>query len=82
MTTFENQCAILAELWIDFRYDSKYTDFVAYNDLGLPLAYALDSGIVEKSDRAMNFIEETFELLLELVGVEDNEWETLDQIIG
>lgn len=71
MTTFENQCVILAELWLDYRYADDFTDFIAYNDLGLPLAYAIDSGIVEPTDKAMNFVQETYDNLLETLGIDE-----------
>ena len=81
MTTFENKCIILAELWLDFRYDEQFVEFISYNDLGLPLAYAIDSGIVETTDKATSFVDETFDNLLGLAGVEDNEWQSLSEII-
>ena len=71
MTTFENQCVILAELWLDYRYADDFTDFIAYNDLGLPLAYAIDSGVVDSTDKAMNFVQETFDNLLETLGIDE-----------
>lgn len=81
MTTFENKCAILAELWLDYRYDDQFVEFISYNDLGLPLAYAIDSGVVDTTDKATSFVDETFDNLLGLAGVEDNEWQSLSEII-
>ncbi len=46
-TTFENKALILADLWMNFRNDEEFQDFVDYNDLGLPLAYALANGVVK-----------------------------------
>ena len=63
-TTFDNKVSILADLWMSYRNDEQFQDFIIYNDLGLPLAYLLDSGIVESNDKAKTFIEETFDLLL------------------
>lgn len=75
MTTFENKCAILAELWISYRYDEQFTEFIAMNDLGLPLAYVIDTEIVAKTDTAVGFVEETFDLLLDSLGIEDTGFE-------
>ena len=80
-TTFENRCAILSELWRDHRFDDQFVEFISHNDLGLPLAYAIDSGIVETTDKATSFVDETFDNLLGLAGVEDNEWYFLAEII-
>ena len=82
-TTFENKCAILADVWINFRYETEYTEFVSYNDLGLPLAYAVDAQIVPATDRAVSFIEETFYALLTSMGYEeDTGYEDFDGMIS
>lgn len=77
-TTYENKLAILAELWMEHRNDEDFKDFFEYNDLGMPLAYALNEKIVEGGDLAAAFINETFDLLL--VGLEissENAYEDL-----
>ncbi len=35
-TTFENKCDILSDLWMNYRFEKQFEDFVNYNDLGLP----------------------------------------------
>lgn len=81
-TTFENKCSILSQVWLEFRDDENFSQFMSYGDLGLPLAYAIDSGIVKNTDEAQNFIEEVFELLLGILGIdEDTGFETLDDIL-
>lgn len=81
-TTIENQVIILSDLWLNFRYDEEFSDFIEYNDLGLPLAYAISEGIVKITDQAQSFIEETFSLLLAGIGVEDTGFETLDEVLS
>lgn len=82
-TTYENKCYILAEVWLGYRLDPQFVDFVEYNDLGLPLAYAIANKIVPSSDKAKNFVEETFDLLLAGVGIdEDTGFENMDDILG
>jgi hypothetical protein len=81
-TTFSNQCSILAELWLDYRDDEEFQDFVEYNDLGLPLAYSFANGIVEQSPMGENFVTEAFNLLLAGLEVEDVGFETLQDILG
>jgi hypothetical protein len=81
-TKFKNKCAILADIWLNYRDDQEFADFIEYNDLGLPLAYAIESGIVEKTERAKSFIEETFELLLAGLGIEeDTGFEDLEEVL-
>lgn len=81
-TTYSDKVAILSELWINYKQDEEFADFIEYNDLGLPLAYAIDHEIVKSSDIAQKFVEETFDLLLGALEVEDTGFETLDDVLG
>lgn len=80
MTEFENICAILGDLWMNYRDTSSFDDFIQYNDLGLPLAYSISTNIVEPSIMAKAYIEETWLLFIEALGIEDTGFETLEQI--
>jgi len=80
-TTFSNKCAILSDLWMNYRDDEGMQDFVEYNDMGLPLAYFIDSDIVTPKDQARMFVEETFNLLLGALDIEDKEFESLNQML-
>lgn len=81
-TDFRTKTEILSELWLDYRDDEEFQDFIEYNDLGLPLAYAVANGIVEASPMAENFIEETFTVLLSAVQVEDVGFKDLQDLLG
>jgi hypothetical protein len=80
-TDFRNKAEILSELWMDYRDDEEFKDFVEYNDLGLPLAYAIANGIVEASPMAEQFVDETFRLLLAALGVTDTGFYTLQELL-
>lgn len=80
-TAFMNRARILAQLWMDYRDDEEFQDFIEYNDLGLPLAYAISEGIVEKTDLASGFINEAFDILLSALGVEDTGFESLNDLL-
>lgn len=81
-TTFSDKCHILADLWLNYRDDEDFQDFVEYNDLGLPLAYALSNNIVEVSSMAEQFVIETFDLLLAGLEIEDTGFISLDEVMG
>lgn len=81
MTTFENKCLILADVWLNYRDDEKFEDFIEYNDMGLPLAYAIAEEIVKTTELATKFVEETFDILLTGLGVEDEGWVSLDDLL-
>lgn len=79
-TTFENKCNILGELWMNYRNDQNFEDFISYNDLGLPLAYAVSSKMAKVTELGAKYINETFNLLLSSLEVEDNDFTTLDDV--
>ena len=79
-TTFSNKAVILADLWMNYRDDENFQDFIEYNDLGLPLAYLISANIVESNDYGNRFVEEAFDLLLVGLDVEDTGFETLDEL--
>ena len=83
-TTFEKKCEILADLWLEYKTDETFEDFIAYNDLGLPLAYCLANGIITPAgitESAKSFVNEAFALLLDALDMEDEGFENLDQIL-
>ena len=79
---FENKITILAELWMNYRDDEGLQDFVEYNDLGLPLAYFLTNEIVLPTPQSELYINETYDLLIASLTVEDRQWESLDELLG
>jgi hypothetical protein len=80
-THFSNRCEILAELWMNYRDDEQFADFIEYNDLGLPLAYMLANAITKGTDTSEAMVNETWELFLHGLGiVEDTGFETLDEM--
>lgn len=81
-TSYENKCAILSEIWLSYRDDEEFEDFISYNDLGLPLAYLLDNNIVKNTPEAALFIEEAFSLLLAGLEIpEDTGFESLEDLL-
>jgi hypothetical protein len=66
---------------MDYRDDEEFTDFIEYNDLGLPLGYMISSGIVgTATTKGEEIIEETFDLFLGAMNVKDTGFDTLDDV--
>lgn len=84
VTPLSSRAEILADLWMNYRDDEEFQDFVEYNDLGLPLSYAFCNGIVTEPNEALeSLIDETFNLLLAaLENLEDTGFESLDDLLG
>jgi hypothetical protein len=80
-TNYSDKCSILAELWLNYRSDEDFQDFIEYNDLGLPLAYAIENDIVKSTEMAQRFVEETFDLFMASLEIEDTGFETLVELL-
>lgn len=70
---FETKCLILSDLWINYKEDEALEDFVTYNDLGLPLAYFINTDLVKPNEEAFPYIDETYDLLVEALGLDKND---------
>jgi len=78
---FSNKVAILADLWINYRDDENFVDFIEYNDLGLPLAYIVHTELAQISDTGILYIDETFNLLCAALGLDlEKDYESLQQM--
>lgn len=82
-TKFAKKCEILSELWLNYKDDEVFTDFISYSDLALPLACAIHNDIVTKTAEASKFINESFDLLLDMGGIDPDEhaFSNLDEIL-
>lgn len=81
-TPYDIKYAILSDLWTQYKTDKEFADFFEYNDLGLPLAFMIEQKIVESTPVAQVYIEETFELLCESLGLDsDDEYESIEEML-
>jgi hypothetical protein len=79
---FQNKVTILAELWMNYRDDEQLKDFIEYNDLGLPMAYFLMNDLLLPTKQSEIYINETYDLLLASLEVDDVDYESLDELLG
>lgn len=80
-TPFKNRCDILADLWMSYRFDKQFEDFIQYNDIGLPLAFLISEELVKPTPSAKTMVEESFELLLASLQLEDSGFDSLDDLL-
>ncbi len=80
MSDFSNVCRILGTLYENYREDIAFRDFIEFNDLGLPLAYFQKEGLAQISEDGTKYILETWELFVTSLGLEDNGFETLEEM--
>lgn len=81
-TPFKTRCEILGTLWLEYSSDEDLADFVSYNDLGLPIAFAIAEDIVESNPVAEGYINETWSLLLAALEIEDIGFSKLDDLFA
>lgn len=82
-TSLEIRAEILSDLWLNYRADEEFQDFIQYNDLGLPVAYLISAGLVKQSEEINKFVNEAFDLLLAGFDIEeDTGFENLDDLLG
>ena len=85
MSDYKTICNVLAELWENYRDEEAFEDFIDYNDLGLPIAYALREGLVsEITEVGQIYVNESFNLLIAALGLKEEEIEdgtTLDILL-
>jgi hypothetical protein len=80
-TSFDTKCEILSDLWLNHKGDEGLDDFIEYNDLGLPLAFLVSEDLVTPSNRANDMINETFDLLIAALEIEDTGFDSLDDLL-
>jgi hypothetical protein len=81
MTTFENKTIILSELWLNYRDDEGFRDFIEYNDLALPFAFAISEGLIATQESMVKFIEDAWEILLSTLNIDDADYSKLDDLL-
>jgi hypothetical protein len=81
-TPFETRCNILADLWLSYRDEVDFKDFIQYNDVGLPAAFIVSEELATPNDRLKLMINETFGLLLAAMDLEeDTGFESIDDML-
>lgn len=71
---FKEKSGVVASLWIEFRNDEDFAEFMSYNDLGCPLAYMYKEKLITAlSPAGEAMIIETFNSLMELLNVTEED---------
>jgi RNAse (barnase) inhibitor barstar len=82
-TPLSSKTKTLAQMWVNFREDSDFSDFIKFNDISLPLAYFYETGMVpEISERGIEFINQTWDLLISALELPtDIEWNDFNHML-
>ena len=77
---FADRCGILGQFWDDFKDDPTVKPFMEYNDVGLPLAWFIATGVVTPLPMAEEYINETFAMFLSAMEVEEEDVVDVDNL--
>lgn len=80
MSDIVKRAEILGDLWMSHRQDEGLADFVTYNDLGMPLAYAMAHNLANLTEEGRIYVNETYDLLLVTLGCPIQEYDSLEEI--
>lgn len=76
-----DKTGIIGQLWIEFRNDEDFAEFMEYNDLGCPMAYMVAEGLVkELTPIGEDMINETFNMFSKLLEISEEEIDGLEVI--
>lgn len=77
---FSDKCGILGQFWFEYRDDDKLGEFISYNDVGLPLAWFIATGVVTPNPIAEDYVNETFNLFIAALNVSEDELGEVDNL--
>ena len=77
---FADRCGILGQFWYEFRDDQTVKPFMEYNDVGMPLAWFIATGVVTPLPMAEEYINETFAMFLQAMEVEEADVVDVDNL--
>jgi len=61
MTDFSKQVEILGQFYMSARDNKEMSEFMEFNDIGLPLAYLASEGLCDISDDGKKYVAETWD---------------------
>jgi hypothetical protein len=81
-TSYEDMCAILSDLWINYRDSEELAEFFSYADIGLPMAYLVHTKLVTANDSGVPYIEEAFDSFCQATNNDsDGNYKSLGDLI-
>ena len=79
---FPKKCQVLASFWSKHRENSELAGFFNYHDLGLPLAFMQENNLCVATDKGIEYINETFNDLVEIVESGDEHFELISNFLN
>lgn len=81
-TTFSSKCNILAQVYIDYSEDERFSQLCYTHDIGIPLAYIISRNLGTANSDGMVFVDNAWEDFCEILGVDqDGEYSSFDSMM-
>ena len=78
----DRKIGVLADLYLNYRDEDQFKEFADYNDIGLPIAHLVHTGLVTMNKEGEIYIEETYDLLISAMGVDpEGNYETIEDML-
>jgi len=83
MVSLTDRAGVLGQLWMNYRDDKDFSEFIEYNDIGLPMAYFLAEGLVkELTPLGEQYIIETFDLFSTQLGLTEESYNLITEDVN
>jgi hypothetical protein len=80
--SYSKRCFILSDFWLNYKDEEDFEDFVAYNDIGLPLAFMITEDIVKSTTVAEVYVTEAWELLCSALNIDSKQdYDSLEDML-
>ena len=77
-----NKIAVLADLYLNYRDEDQFKEFADYNDIGLPIAHLVHTGLCTMNKSGEIYSEETYDLLVSAMNVDpDGNYESIEDML-
>ena len=82
MKEFDRKAKIVAECWMLTRNVDTWKEIIAYGDIGFPLAYAHQTGLVEVTKKGLVPVLEVYDIIIESLEVDpDTRYEDFEAVL-
>ncbi len=79
-TPLDGKAFLIEQAWAHWKSDEEMSEFFAYNDIGVPLAFCYSQGIITLNPTVEQYINETWNLFLQELNIEDTGFDSLRDI--
>lgn len=77
---YKDKERIVAQAWFVIMANEEWKDVAKFGDIGFPIAYCAQQGIVETKPEAEAFVKEVYGILLQSFDIPDEDYESFSEM--